>query len=668
MSVAAAAAAATLPLTEASHNTGTLEKTTAATDKPAAKAPAKSLTRTKTKHMQASLRTDAPTELIARKGVKAAAPSEDEWEYLGEAKFVDGFSMMAYTGESSEPYDVPAYKSKTQSNTYLLQNIYPTSYLSDYDLYEWTDGLESSVTLSYTTDEKVLGTFDIHLTDISDSSKLSVTQQYYGTHSNGTFTFAERAYIVSYDGQPYVYSGEFTIALPGAEDLSLSFTTDQGLCTPDNKLTFTLDMGADSKGLKFLEVEGLYYPSAGNLGVTLNYGADVTPDTYTYTFPSTETGWHTLFACTVSEAGTVGQGGALYYYVQPEFDESAWYSLGEVDFTDDTFLPLCGISDIYTYKVELYEDKTTEGRFCLVDPYGKHPLSDGWGNHGHEHMLYVDATQTEDVSIALQPMGVVLGSEDDFALESSEGGTLADGKITFPTKGLTTIDKDMNTAWYANQSGKFAIEVPDLVTVTVTCDGAPVADAFVNYADWSGEGVYTDAAGVAYMPVKAGSDAELMAYKDGYDMVTFSASGEGRHKTAEVALTEAMATLTVMVFDADYEPVAGATVSFMDKTATTSANGNAQFGDIPAAEVIGTNVPVAVTAAGYRDWSGEADFTETMEAYLTVTMEKDDAQTSVSTVKVTIDKPDTVFDINGRRVARPASGAVYIINGKKELK
>ncbi len=663
MSIATAMAATELPLTAANQGTAVLEKTTA----PAPKA-AKASTLLKSRHKlaQASIEA-APAELTPRKAVKAAAPSEDEWEYLGEAKFVDGFLLMAYQGPVSDPYDVPAYKSKTKSNTYLLQNIYPTSYLAEFNLYEQTNGLESSVTLTYTDPSKVQATFDINLTDLTDDSKVSVVQVPNAniSYNSGTFTFAEESYLIYYDDQAYAYNGTFTISLPGAADLSLTFTTEDGICTPDNKISFTLGMGADAKGLKFFYTQGTYLPSAGNLNVVLQGGQNVAAGNYSLNLTDAQAGWYTLFACTVSQEGTVGQGGALYFYVQPAFDESAWYSLGEVDFTDDTFLPLFGVNDIYTYKVQLYEDKTTEGRFCLVDPYDKHPMmTENWSNHGHQHMLYVSAEQADAVSIALQPLGVLL-FDSDFSLESYQDGTLTNGKITFPTKGLLTVDKNLD-AYYANQKGKFAIEVPDLVTVTVTCNGAPVADAFVNYTDWSGEGVYTDASGVAYMPVKAGT-TELMAYKDGYDMTTFTFEGLGRHKTATAELTEAMASLTVMVFDEEDEPVSGATVSVKDMTATTNASGSAVFAEIPAPEVIGTTVAVAVTAEGYKDWAGEADFTESMEAYVMATLEKDDTQTSLSTVKVTEAKADTIFDLKGRRVSKPGAGTIVIINGKKAI-
>ena len=124
------------------------------------------------------------------------------------------------------------------------------------------------------------------------------------------------------------------------------------------------------------------------------------------------------------------------------------------------------------------------------------------------------------------------------------------------------------------------------------------------------------------------------------------------------------ASLTVIVLNSKDETVEGAQVVFNDQQYTTDDSGKVVISGISFPEVAGKTVPVTIIAEGYKDWTGEADFTETLDSYLVVTLLED--PTSIGSVLIDLDAADTkIYDLNGRRVSNPEIGNVYIVNGLK---
>ena len=165
-------------------------------------------------------------------------------------------------------------------------------------------------------------------------------------------------------------------------------------------------------------------------------------------------------------------------------------------------------------------------------------------------------------------------------------------------------------------------------------------------------------------PDVIGTEQALTVYKDGYEPYEGTVDyTETLDALKLVILTEAKATLNVIVNDTDYEPIANATVVFQDQEYKTDETGKVTITDIAATTVIGTYAEVTVSAAGYYPETREADFTETLDAYLLVNLKRNSGIEAI-TVE-TEAAADKVYDLQGRRVMQPVNGTVVIMNGNK---
>ena len=143
--------------------------------------------------------------------------------------------------------------------------------------------------------------------------------------------------------------------------------------------------------------------------------------------------------------------------------------LGTGYWTDDIVAPLFGVG-IATYPVEVYENLKTPGYIYLKDLYTNAyaPVlgsADYWGMDPEEIPTWETsyfAIKIEDpnaVVIPGQSIGLDLGYGEMLAGSlSGTVGTLADGIISFPTKGLLVADDD--GTYYANTSGATTLYMP----------------------------------------------------------------------------------------------------------------------------------------------------------------------------------------------------------------
>ncbi|MDE7467685.1 MAG: hypothetical protein K2M61_04950 [Muribaculaceae bacterium] len=576
-------------------------------------------------------------------------PTEPEWNEIGDAQYADGLLYAVYgVTEASDSYPVKAYQSASDQNVYKLDDIYPTDYLDIEGIYAQTDGKKSSVILSYNADGEAFAAFELYITDTTDNTQLTVEATGNGQYIDGVFHFPEDTFTIFYDGMALGYNLDFNIKLPGATDYSLDFTSFGGICNASKTFEFSLNAGSDAAGIKYGIFSGLWPATAENLDYVAKNGISTEAGNYTLSLDALESGWYSIIATTITPEGTAAFGEVKYFYAQPDFVESEWISLGSVSYTDALF-------GAGTWDVNLYENKANPGVLVVEDPYGVL----GEDNHGHSHYIFIDATNPDEVYIALQPIGLNLGDVEDYSIQSDKPGTIKDGVLTFPENGLIVVNATMN-GYYFNQNGEFALEVPNLLKATVTCDGKPLEGAFVNDANWEGEGVYTDAEGVAYLPAKA-VQTEFIAYKDGYEMDTFTPEASGRALTASVALEAAEASFSVTVLDEEGETLAGAYVYFLDQELTTAENGNAKFTNLSAPALIGTTQPFAVYKDGYKYFEGEADFTETFDAFSVVTLQAEEASLTVIVLNSkdeTVEGAQVLF--NDQQYTTDDSGKVVI--------
>ncbi len=568
----------------------------------------------------------------------------DDWEPIGKAKYTDGLLYAAYSLATPFPaYEVDAYVSKTNPDAYLLYDVYPTSYLNEQGIYAKKDNTPSTVVFTVNSSTKaVTAAYDLYLIDTTDSSEFTVQTRTNGTYNGGNISYAEQAFYCCYDGAPYALSLAFDVMLPGAEDYSFSLTPQSDICNADNKWSFTIAAGADVAGIKWGIFNATYSATAANLKVIAQSGNSINPGSYNYQFGATDpAGYYTLLVAAVDASGNVVGGDALYFYNNHPINPDEWVSLGMVDFTDDTFEPIYFRNPSYpTYKIELLENKANPGQFCMVNPYKDIPVYNQYfeGHSTCDHYIIIDASDLSNVTIPMVPMGINLGYPSDLSLENISGGKIENGALTFPTKGLVVYEADLS-GYYANQSGKFKLQVPNLIKVTALVDGTPVEGATVTLEDWSIEGITTDADGVAYIPYPADNTKKIIVYKDGYDPYELAAV-TARYDEQTANLVAAKAQLTVTVIDGEGEPVADAWVYFQDKEVQTGENGQVVIADLNGPAVLGKQIDFSVYKDGYEYYEGKADFSESLEAYSIVTLEASKAQFTV-----------TVLDGEGEPVA-----------------
>ncbi|MDE6416700.1 MAG: Ig-like domain-containing protein [Duncaniella sp.] len=281
------------------------------------------------------------------------------------------------------------------------------------------------------------------------------------------------------------------------------------------------------------------------------------------------------------------------------------------------------------------------------------PIADAW-----VYVLDKEVQTGENGQAVISDLDApaVIGTEVDFRVYK-DGYDPFEGKADF----TETMDA------YAMATLKPA--VAKLTVIVTDEEGEPVADAWVTF---QGQEVQTGENGqVVIENINAlevlGKSISFTVYKDGYEPADAEADfTETIEAYSIVTLKAAVATLNVSAIDVKNEtPIAGATVTVLDKEYTTDENGKAVI-ELNALDVLGKKVEVSVKHDHYATFVGEADFTEGIEAW--VFAEMTESSSSIDTILRDVENGTiVVFDLNGRRVRRPAAGNVYIINGMKVL-
>ena len=177
--------------------------------------------------------------------------------------------------------------------------------------------------------------------------------------------------------------------------------------------------------------------------------------------------------------------GQLEKIVAAEFSTTVYpetfHSLGTGLYTDDLIGPVFG-EDPVSYEIEILESDQTPGKYRLVNPYGAAFPYNGEGDWDDSQDWYIDihAENPEQVYILYQETGcdwgygnmaimdeigylVATGYALETVLAYYEGGTLTDGIITFPVKGMT-VNLPSLGAYYGNKNGAFQVILPDYYT------------------------------------------------------------------------------------------------------------------------------------------------------------------------------------------------------------
>lgn len=339
-------------------------------------------------------------------------------------------------------------------------------------------------------------------------------------------------------------------------------------CAGDNVILFGVQIGASAASAKYLLVPGQFSGNTADFEYVATLTNTITSgDDYIFDLTTATPGIYTLFVVSVDDAGAFVEGAIKWFFVQ-DYHSNGWISKGYARYSDDIIYGAYSGLNKYAgsqWGVEVQESSATPGTYRLVNLYGENslipslfPIEKEEDIHaGHDHFVNIDATDPTMVVIEDSPLGIQWDAEDgDWIVSTLQYGTLTNNTITFPTRGLLftmASSWESRDGWYGNSNGKFKIELPGQLSISVTdAEGQPLQDALVTI---DGENIATtDENGQASITIDgAGAEEFNVAIsKEGYTTyettVDFKKDGTA---TIKSTLEEATAVVSEDGYDAD---------------------------------------------------------------------------------------------------------------------
>ncbi|MBQ7514107.1 MAG: hypothetical protein IJS95_06930 [Prevotella sp.] len=275
--------------------------------------------------------------------------------------------------------------------------------------------------------------------------------------------------------------GMIIITFPGynPKDYSLSLDYAGGYFdnTGQSYALLNLSMGEDVTEVKYALVEGNNESAAIDGVIDGTIASESVAEGGQYKVVNSYSGYCTLVAVAYDGDEVKNTAYAKFYY---EVGGPQWVSLGTGLYTEDCLLPNYidkYADDPLTYEVEIQENVNKPGLYRLVEPYGSaFPYNEAgdWDDTQSWYVI-VDATDPEGVFIPEQRTSLNWG-DGEFSIQSlgsyyMDGGysfatvkgagymgTLIDGVITFPERGLLAIFN--GDASFGNTNGLTKIVLP----------------------------------------------------------------------------------------------------------------------------------------------------------------------------------------------------------------
>lgn len=266
-----------------------------------------------------------------------------------------------------------------------------------------------------------------------------------------------------------------------SESLATNYTLARGTSSVEIPVMRIKTDEAETIQIMSEDESGLFTIPAS---VTFAAGADKTNLTISYDFAALEpSNSYPISLLIMGNQSEWGQSQVKVTLAVP----APWNKLGTGLFRDD-MLTIYGVPSL-EQEIEIYEYEGRPGYYKINSPYNAvfiSPLFDAepadLKNNVQEVEFIIDATDPNAVVIASQsnpqPMGCVLSPDDGWmSVCSIETGTLVDGVITFPPRGLVVFLND--GGYYANQNGMFRVVLPGVVlmdtTMSAVYDGMKVS-------------------------------------------------------------------------------------------------------------------------------------------------------------------------------------------------
>lgn len=279
--------------------------------------------------------------------------------------------------------------------------------------------------------------------------------------------------------------GIIIINFPGytPKDYALAVDYKGGFFDESGKNYASVDLtaGADITSVQLAVIEGSNVDAAFQGVIDGTIASETVSASDAYNLLNNYSGY-----CSVVAVGYDGEDAVATAYAKfyTEAGGPQWVSLGMGEYTEDCLLPnyIRGYaSDPLTYSVEIQQNVANPGIYRMVDPYGSALPYNEAGDWDASKTWYVIVDATDPEAVFIPEQRTSLNWDDgEFSIQSlgsyyMDGGyplatvkaagymgTLVDGVITFPEKGLLAIFG--TSASYANTNSLTKIVLPSAVT------------------------------------------------------------------------------------------------------------------------------------------------------------------------------------------------------------
>lgn len=412
------------------------------------------------------------------------APESGEWISLGTGVYVDDLSTLYGLSYPNE-IQVEVFQHETQTGWYRLAPYAEGTCMKTIsDVFGTT---EDFMYINATAPDKVYLEPFIYPSGMEFSSlcvetgwNVTAEESVYGTLADNIITLPFHS-VLAYDPAEGTYyacpNAGTVIRMPGAKDYTLSAFASNNCLNDEGNVLVQLVVGKDIPTLKVL-VEPIYgeidedkYPEI------IEKGQDFSGKTGSLVFaytPAISHGISTVYVLGLDADGNV-VGSASTFSVVNDNNAGDWEDAGTVEWTDGFLAPGYGETP-GTYTSRLQADRNKAGRYRIVNPYYSTDFDKVL--HGHDHCIYFDAADEENVVLEPSILGTNQSGEgavwnyvDYFTSQGYTAelvaealgvtyGKLESNVVTFPAGSLLLSER-------AYRGGAFMVANSEPLTMTL---------------------------------------------------------------------------------------------------------------------------------------------------------------------------------------------------------
>ena len=234
-----------------------------------------------------------------------------------------------------------------------------------------------------------------------------------------------------------------------------------------------------------------------------------------------------------SSVALMPKGNVLNYascFVVAAYTDSDWNYIGKGQLDESAFTSMYDEIAAETVEVDVEESTVTPGLYRVVNPYASHTFlknytADAAKGHNHNHYLYVNASNPEQVYIEASPTGVEYlmgltivwsragsciadGVPTEDIVTAGYFGSLVENVITMPYYTLLVSEQDLYEGEFFATGEDFRLVLPESDGVA---DVTVVADGVESVYNLQGQRVESTTSGTVYISVKDGKARKFIA-------------------------------------------------------------------------------------------------------------------------------------------------------------